>query len=435
MKQHRRTDTEKRTEEKHENPVASQPASGSRLLGLWIDGNVVQIAEMGRIQSQGKFVLHGLAGYEDPDLFEIVDRIHDPVFLEVERSRYPSPGRLGEAVRRILDKLQPQTLKTVVCMAGESVRDVRAACEPGESARERVLRELLQNVRSDDPFGYPLYLTVHYEKECAAEGRDEVRVSITPFADVQGCLALMKSLPLDLLGLSNSRQALVSAARLFGEKNQDIFLLDVGRMRSHFVRSGKGRPATAIPVAIGLVRNETGVFRALPRRVTEAGQVVRDANRSPAGHANRGTESDPLHKKALKEYRHLAKTIGNRFSQLKQTGQWGGGQDRTARFLLSGLPSRIPGLRQALGSRAGIEFARPESVPVRDLEFDRERDRGRLGDFLAAAGAPLRVLGSPPSGQTAWPVVSVSINLKGTIPVAELEPGVVYEVDRPYRVV
>ncbi len=436
MKQHLRTSTEYHTEESHQDSVTSEPASWPGLLGLWIDGNAVQLAEMERVPREGRFVLHGLAGYEDPDLFEIVDRIHDPVFLEVERSRYPSPGRLGEAVRRILDKMQPQTLKTVMCMAGESVRDVRAVCEPGEPTRERVLRKLLQNVRSDDPLGYPVYLTVHYEKEAAADGRDEVRVSITPFADVQGCLALMKSLPLDLVGLSNSRQALVSAAGLFGEEDQDVFLLDVGRMRSHFVRSGRHRSATASLSAIGLVRNETGLSRALPRRVAEAGPVVRDASRSPARHpTSHRTEPDPFQKKVLKEYRTLAKRLGSRFSQLRETAQWSEEGGRSARFLLSGLPSRIPGLRQALGSQAGIEFARPESVPVRNLTFGREGDRRRLGDFLAAAGAPLRILGSPPSGQTAWPVVSASINLKGTIPIAHLEPGVVYEVDRPYRIV
>ena len=104
-------------------------------------------------------------------------------------------------------------------------------------------------------------------------------------------------------------------------------------------------------------------------------------------------------------------------------------------FVLSGLPSRLPGFRKFLQSRINRHLDRPQNLSLSKFSFTRKEDEKRFADFLVPLGATLRAMGSPSTGITAIPYGSPPVELDDSIPLATLEPGVVYQVDRPFKIV
>jgi len=411
--------------------------SMKRALGLYLDGNIVQLAESSHDPEKDHFTIEHLCGHEEETLLESAERIHHPIFMDVFCVHYRDPNRIVDVVNRLLDRMQPGTRKTVGCMAGETVRFSHILCEPKEAARVQALGQLLSAIQNNSPLHYPMLFTYRCQAGVSEDGRDQILLSATHSSEIQAFLDLTSRMDLEVIALSNSQQALACTSRLLGDPGpgEAILISDIGRLRTHYIGLGHGRFLFSHCIPVGMVRDDIHMFRSIPFRMdalarlnSTLGSLILPPEMTPPPLFNPALSTPQL------DCTRFATQVARYMIRAIEQAQQMEPPVRISRCILSGLPSRLPGFRKFLQVRSSNTLTRPESIRMPHVAFSDPDHKLRLGDFLVPVGATLRALGASATGLTATPLGMSPQALGKKVLVENLEPGAVYQVDGPFQI-
>lgn len=410
-----------------------------RCLGLYLDGNVVLLAEVRHIPERDGYEIAGLAGHEGEDLLEVVERIHHPIYMDMFCATYPQPGKVLDIVNRLLDQMGPGARQTVGCMAGETMRFYHVLCAPEPKAYRAALRDLVGKVRGDNPLHYPaIFIFRHYEN-VTQDGRDQLSLSVGHVTEIRRYSELIGKLDLELIAISNSRQALASAGALLATEDpgEATLICDVGRLRTHYTALAASRLIFCHSIPVGIARDDIHFFHSLPLRMKEltalldrAGPLLMPADITPPPLFDPNLSTPQL------DCTRFASLVARYEIRAEERVAREAPDVRIARRVLSGIPSRLRGFRAFLENRCAQRFLRPERLSLPKLAFREEKFRDRLADFLIPTGATLRAMGARATGVTATPFGGAAPRVLGEkIDLDSLEPGVAYQVERPFQIV
>lgn len=413
-------------------------SSPGSVLGLWVDGNVVQIAEVAHAPGEGAYCIRKLRGHEEDDLLEVVERVRHPIFMDVTCSHFPNMRRMTEIVHRLLDAMQPSTLNTIGCLAGETVRFFQGQCKGDWASIRDTLGALLRQIHTGNPLHYPAQFCYRRSAGVGEDGKDVLILSVSHASEMRAFCEMLNQLPLQVIAYANSRQALAGMNALLGEPAaQEAYVLtDVGRLRTHYTGLGRSRPLFCHAIPVGLARDDMHFFRSIPRRMDLVFQL--NANRGPLLLAPDVTPPllfDPASntpqldftRSALQVARYLARAV-DAFSRTDSP-------IKIRRCVLTGLTTRLPGYRQFLAHKTGLRLIRPERLKMPGVKLGDGIDLKQIGDYIIAIGATLRALGSSPTGLTATPFGRLPIEFDNRVTLDDLEEGQLYQINAPFEVV
>jgi hypothetical protein len=408
------------------------------VLGFWVDGNVVQMAEVAHAPGESAYNIRKLRCHEEDDLLEMVERVRHPIFMDVTCSHFPNPRRLKEITHRLLDAMQPSTLKTIGCLAGETVRLYQGQCKGDWASFRALLGSLLRHLHTGNPLHYPAQFCYRRYVGTGDNDGDAVLLSVSHASEMRAFREMLNQLPLEVIAYSNSRQAMAAMNALLGDPAaQEAYVLtDVGRLRTHYTGLGRSRLLFSHAIPVGLARDDIHFFRSIPRRMDLLFQL--NANRGPLLLAPDVTPPllfDPAFSSPQLDCTRSALQVARYLSRAVQAFTQTDTPIKIRRYVLTGLASRLPGYRQFLREKTGFRLVRPERLKMPGVKLGDGIDPKQVGDYIIPIGATLRALGSSPTGLTATPFGRLPIELEKRIALDDLEEGQLYQINAPFEIV
>jgi len=408
------------------------------VLGFWVDGNVVQIAEVARIPGESTYTIHKVHSHEEDAPLEMVERVRHPIFMDVTCSHFPNTRRMTEIVHRLLDTMQPSTLKTIGCLAGETVRFYQGQCKGDWVSLRATLGALLRQIHTGNPLHYPAQFCYRRSVGVGENGQDVVLLSVSHASEIRAFREMLNQLPLQVIAYSNSRQALAGMNALLGDPSpQEAYVLtDVGRLRTHYTGLARSRLLFCHTIPVGIARDDIHFFRSIPRRMDLLFQL--NANRGPLLLSSDVTPPllfDPAFSTPQLDCTRSALQVARYLSRAVEAFLRAGSPIKIRRHLLTGLASRLPGYRQFLREKTGFRLIRPERLKLPGVHLGNGVDPRQFSDYIIPIGATLRALGSSPTGVTATPLGRLPVELENRIALDDLEEGQLYQINAPFEVV
>lgn len=399
--------------------------SGESATALWIDGNSISAAA---VQGFGdSFRLLAAKTVEASSLVERVLRLSHPIFMEAAAIDMQQGPAFREALEQVLGHFDWPRPIVGVFPAGLTAL-AREPASNGKAKGKRSLAAGLRQVLGPNPLLYPRL----FEASEGAGGREFWAARLDDAALVGERLS--SSMP-GFDGLVSGRRALRQILRLCESEAHDlpITLVDAGKLWTHYASVFGGRVLMDQAIPVGLARDDQHYYTSLSptlanvRKLSSAmGSILypADATPSPLFDPRQSSPQIDSTRFALQVARYAARVECEILSVHPQTP--------ALVFYLSGMASRVPGMRDYLEARSGIHFLRFDRRRIPGVDLAPGLNWSIAADHLIPIGAAMAYLNRAESpsgmllrGRRPQPVSPEQVR------AGDIEPGQLLVVDRP----
>lgn len=304
---------------------------------------------------------------ECEDLLEVTRRTRHPVFMDSEGSVFTGRRILQQAIQKVLDNLG-HDFPVVGILAPEKLRYHEKLGEDTERDLAQRRTTLLREYKPVSPLDYP---STFFFNEQKGGIREEACTTLylVRLKDLIPMDQVIRECTPNFLGLIPSQCAVVSAMRCVWEFRppSPLTLCDIGKLRTLYSTILPDGRSVHHTIPVGLARDDSYYFKSIkPARneinalADSVGQVFFPADSSPLPTTNAPINCPQIEltRLALQVSRYALRSL--EFS----LEAWKKGDAYSGAHFLTGMGSRVPGLRQYIEERTRTPLRRFDRRPI-----------------------------------------------------------------------